>query len=121
FIMLLIFVLAFYACSTQKVLESHWLQRAALFAIPLPWIASETGWFVAEYGRQPWSIAEILPTHLSVSSRTPQELYLSLSAFLLVYGLLFIAEIFLMVKYVRLGPSSLYTGRYYFEKIGGAS
>ncbi|MGR9107506.1 MAG: cytochrome ubiquinol oxidase subunit I [Gammaproteobacteria bacterium] len=121
FIMLAIFALAFVACSTQKVMQFRWLQRAALVAIPLPWIASELGWFVAEYGRQPWSIAEILPTYLSVSSRTADELFLSLGAFIGFYTLLFVLEVFLMLKYARLGPSSLHTGRYYFEKIGGAA
>jgi cytochrome d ubiquinol oxidase subunit I len=121
FIMLLIFALAFYACSTRKVMQFRWLQWAALIGIPLPWIACELGWYVAEYGRQPWSVAEILPTHLSVSSRTLDELYMSLAAFILFYTLLFVVEIFLMLKYARLGPSSLNTGRYYFEKIGGAA
>ena len=62
FVMLFIFVAAFYVCSSQKILQVHWLHRLALISIPLPWIASESGWVVAEYGRQPWSIAEILPT-----------------------------------------------------------
>lgn len=121
FIMLSIFAVAFYACSVGRVMRLRWLQWAALVAIPLPWIACELGWYVAEYGRQPWSIAEVLPTHLSVSTRTVNELYLSLAAFILFYTLLFVIEVLLMLKYVRLGPSSLYTGRYYFEKIGGAA
>lgn len=119
--MLLIFILAFYACSTQKVMRYRWLLWIAVYAIPLPWIACELGWVVAEYGRQPWTIAEILPTHLSVSTRTPLELYMSLGAFILFYTLLFVIEIYLMFKYARLGPSSLHTGRYYFEKVGGAA
>jgi cytochrome d ubiquinol oxidase subunit I len=118
--MLLIFGLSFYACSVQKVMQYRWLLKAALYAIPLPWIASEMGWIVAEYGRQPWTIAEILPTHLSVSSRSVNELYLSLAGFIAFYTLLFVIEMFLMFKYARLGPSALHTGRYYFEKIGGA-
>jgi cytochrome d ubiquinol oxidase subunit I len=120
FTMLLIFMLAFYACSTRKVTKYRWLLRASLCAIPLPWIASELGWFVAEYGRQPWTVAEILPTHLSVSVRTPEELYASLAAFILFYTFLLAIEMYLMIKYARLGPSALHTGRYYFEKIGGA-
>ncbi len=121
FAMLFIFGVAFYACSTQRVMQYRWLQWIALYAIPLPWIASELGWFVAEYGRQPWTIAEILPTHLSVSTRTTEELYMSLAGFIIFYTLLFIIEIFLMFKYARLGPSSLHTGRYYYEKVGGAA
>ncbi len=121
FIMLFIFAMAFYACSTQKVMQYRWLLWLALYSIPLPWIAGEMGWFVAEFGRQPWTIAEILPTDLSVSSRSASELYLSLAGFLLFYTLLFLIEVFLMFKYARLGPSSLHTGRYYFEKIGGSA
>ncbi len=121
FSMLLIFGLSFYACSVQKVMQYRWLLWAALYSIPLPWIASEMGWIVAEYGRQPWSIAEILPTHLSVSTRSAGELYLSLAGFIAFYTLLFVIEMFLMFKYARLGPSALHTGRYYFEKIGGSA
>lgn len=121
FSMLLIFGLSFYACSTQKVMQYRWLLWLALYSIPLPWIANEMGWIVAEYGRQPWSIAEVLPTRLSVSTRTATELYLSLAGFVIFYTVLFVIEMFLMFKYARLGPSSLHTGRYYFEKIGGSA
>ncbi len=121
FTMLLIFGIAFYASSTQKVMQYRWLLWAALYAIPLPWIACEMGWIVAEYGRQPWTISGILPTHLSVSTRTSGDLFLSLAGFIGFYTLLFIVEMFLMFKYARLGPSALHTGRYYFEKIGGSA
>jgi len=121
FTMLLIFGIAFYASSTQKVMQYRWLLWAALYAIPLPWIACEMGWIVAEYGRQPWTISGILPTHLSVSTRTSGDLFLSLAGFIGFYTLLFIVEMFLTFKYARLGPSALHTGRYYFEKIGGSA
>jgi cytochrome d ubiquinol oxidase subunit I len=121
FSMLFIFALSFYACSVQKVMQYRWLLWMALYSIPLPWIASEMGWIVAEYGRQPWTIAEILPTRLSVSSRSSADLYLSLAGFIAFYTLLFIIEMFLMFKYARLGPSALHSGRYYFEKIGGSA
>lgn len=121
FIMLLIFGWAFYASSTQKIMQYRWLQWAALYSIPLPWLASELGWIVAEYGRQPWTIAEILPTHLSASTLSARDLYLSLAGFIAFYTLLLVVELFLMFKYARLGPSSLHTGRYYFEKIGGGA
>ncbi len=89
--------------------------RLALWSIPLPWIAAETGWFVAEYGRQPWTISGVLPTHLSVSSLEASQVWLSLAGFLFFYTVLLIIELYLMIKYVRLGPSSLGTGRYHFE------
>ncbi len=88
--------------------------------IPAPWIASEAGWFVAEFGRQPWAIGEVLPTFLATSSLTSADLIFSLTGFLLFYTLLLVIELFLMVKFARIGPSTLGTGRYHFER-GGAS
>ena len=115
-IMLFIFVVAFYYTAKRTVHKQRWLLRLAFYGMPLPWIANELGWVVAEYGRQPWTIANILPTHLSVSSVDVGQLYLSLAGFFIFYTVLLIIELFLMIKYVRLGPSSLQTGRYYFEQ-----
>jgi cytochrome bd ubiquinol oxidase subunit I len=96
--------------------QKRWLLRLAVWGIPLPWIAAETGWFVAEFGRQPWTISGILPTHMSVSSISAEQLWFSISGFILFYTVLLIIELYLMLKYVRLGPSSLHTGRYCFEQ-----
>jgi cytochrome d ubiquinol oxidase subunit I len=115
-IMLFIFVVAFYYTAKRTAHKQRWLLRLAFYGMPLPWIANELGWVVAEYGRQPWTIANILPTHLSVSSIDVGQLYLSLAGFFIFYTVLLIIELFLMIKYVRLGPSSLQTGRYYFEQ-----
>ena len=93
-----------------------WLLKLTVVAIPLPWLAAELGWFVAEYGRQPWTISGILPTHLSSSSLSVSDLHFSLAGFLLFYTRLLIIELYLMFKYARLGPSSLHTGRYHFER-----
>ena len=117
-IMLFIFVVAFYYTAKRTAHQKRWLLRLAFYGMPLPWIANELGWVVAEYGRQPWTIANILPTHLSVSSVDVGQLYLSLAGFFIFYTVLLIIELFLMIKYVRLGPSSLHTGRYHFEQEG---
>lgn len=117
FTMLFIFAMAFYYCATRVADQKRWLMRLAVWAIPLPWIAAETGWFVAEVGRQPWTIAGILPTHLSVSSVSSQQIWLSIAGFAFFYTVLLIIELYLMIKYVRLGPSSLHTGRYHLEQI----
>lgn len=113
------FVLAFWFCAQRSLLldNRRWFLRWAVWAIPLPWLAAEFGWIVAEVGRQPWTIAEILPTALSASSLQPHDLYLSLAGFIVFYTALFIIEITLMFKYARLGPSSLHTGRYHHERV----
>ena len=120
FTMLFIFAMAFYYCATRVADQKRWLMRMAVWGIPLPWIAAETGWFVAEVGRQPWTISGILPTNLSVSSISSEQLWFSIGGFALFYTVLLIIEMYLMIKYVRLGPSSLHTGRYCFEQAASA-
>ena len=115
FTLLFIFAMTFYYCATRVADQKRWLLRLAVWCIPLPWIAAETGWFVAEFGRQPWTISGILPTHMSVSSLSADQLWFSIGGFILFYTALLIIELYLMLKYVRLGPSSLHTGRYCFE------
>lgn len=116
FTMLFIFAMSFYYCITRVADQKRWLMRMAVWCIPLPWIAAETGWFVAEYGRQPWTISGILPTHMSASSLSSDQLWFSIAGFALFYTVLLVIELYLMFKYVRLGPSSLHTGRYCFEQ-----
>ncbi|HLB56724.1 MAG TPA: cytochrome ubiquinol oxidase subunit I [Coxiellaceae bacterium] len=89
--------------------------RCCLYAIPLPFLAAECGWILAEVGRQPWSIHDILPTFMGTSSLNAASLITSLILFALFYGVLIGIELFLMFKYARLGPSSLGTGKYHFE------
>ena len=50
------------------------MYKRQFYGLPLPWIAVESGWFVAEYGRQPWSIGEVLPTAVANSSLTAGDL-----------------------------------------------
>jgi cytochrome d ubiquinol oxidase subunit I len=116
FLMFFIFAASFYFNIKRSMEKQTWLLRLALYAIPAPWIAAEMGWVVAEMGRQPWTISGILPTHLSTSSLSTGNLYFSLAGFIGFYTLLLVIELYLMFKYARLGPSSLHTGRYFFEK-----
>ena len=120
FWMLLLFVLGFYFNAKRVIQKKRWLQRLFLYSIPAPWIAVETGWFVAEFGRQPWAIGEVLPTFIASSSLTATDLIISLSGFILFYSVLIVIEMWLMFKFSRLGPSSLHTGRYHFEPANNA-
>jgi cytochrome bd ubiquinol oxidase subunit I len=115
FLMLFVFAAAFYYCARRTAERKRWLLRLALYALPLPWIAAECGWIVAEYGRQPWAIGEVLPTFLGTSTLATSDLIFSIAGFVGFYTLLLTADLFLMVKYARLGPSSLHTGRYALE------
>ncbi|HVN34305.1 MAG TPA: cytochrome ubiquinol oxidase subunit I [Casimicrobiaceae bacterium] len=112
---LFVFGAAFVIVARRTVANNQWILHAALWSIPLPWIAMELGWIVAEYGRQPWTISEVLPTYLSTSSVTPGQVWFSLAGFVAFYTALLVIELYLMFKYARLGPSSLRTGRYHDE------
>ena len=104
FYFILLFATAFYLAS-RRTLERAWFLRLALWSLPLPWIAAELGWIVAEYGRQPWIIDGVLPTFLGASSEPVGNLWFSLVGFVLFYSTLAVVELYLMVKYVRLGPN----------------
>jgi cytochrome d ubiquinol oxidase subunit I len=113
----LLFTLSFWYSLKGSFAEKKWLLRWAVLFIPMPWVAAEVGWVVAEYGRQPWSIFGVLPTHLSASTLSVNSLYGSLAGFVGFYTLLLIVEMYLMFKFARLGPSSLGTGKYHFERV----
>jgi cytochrome d ubiquinol oxidase subunit I len=119
--LLFVFAAAFYVIARRRLYRNRWVMHLALWSIPLPWIAAELGWIVAEYGRQPWAISEVLPTHLSVSSVSAGQVYFSLAGFVAFYTSLLIVELYLMFKYARAGPSSLGTGRYHDEAGAGSA
>jgi len=106
--------------SFKGTLEKHRLYlRCVLYSIPLPYLAAECGWVLAEVGRQPWSVHNIMPTYMSVSTITVTQIITSLAGFVIFYASLFAIELFLMFKYGRRGPSSLGKKRYHFEKNSG--
>jgi cytochrome d ubiquinol oxidase subunit I len=107
FFFLGLFAWAFYL-SCKRTLEKKWFLWTALLSLPLPWVASEMGWLVAEHGRQPWAIDGVLPTFLGTSSLATSDLWISLSGFVIFYTALAIVEVYLMTKYIRLGPESLF-------------
>ncbi|MGQ3674950.1 cytochrome ubiquinol oxidase subunit I [Xanthobacter sp. TB0139] len=116
FLMLGYFLASFYFLAKGTLDRQRWLLRILVWSIPLPWIAAEMGWFVAEFGRQPWAIGEVLPTFLATSALTSEAIITSMAGYLIFYSVLLVIEIFLMFRFARLGPSSLHTGRYHHEK-----
>jgi cytochrome d ubiquinol oxidase subunit I len=102
-----LFAIAFWLSARQRLNRYRWFLRAAFFTLPLPWLAAELGWIVAEYGRQPWVIEGVLPTALGVSSTDPGNVLFSLLGFVLFYSALLVADFYLLVKYIRLGPEEI--------------
>lgn len=103
FFFVALFGVAFYLVSRRRF-ENKVFLRLAFWALSLPWLAAELGWFVAEYGRQPWVIEGVLPTFLGVSHLNAMDLIISIAGFFVIYTVLAIIEIRLMLKFIRLGP-----------------
>ena len=95
----------FFVLSARRALDRHrWLLKAAVWAIPLPWIAIESGWLVAEFGRQPWVIEGVLPTAVAVSDLGVRTLLFTLAVYVLIYSTLLAIELKLLLKTIRKGP-----------------
>jgi cytochrome d ubiquinol oxidase subunit I len=120
FYLLALIALAFYYCARRVFEQKTWLLKLLLLSLPVPWIAIELGWFVAEYGRQPWTIGGVLPTYLSTSTLSVGDVVGSMVTMIALYTVFLMVEMYLMVKFVRQGPSSLHTGRYHFEQEAAA-
>ncbi len=104
---ILLFAIGFYLSAKHTLHTSRWFHRVAFYSLPLPWIAAELGWVVAEYGRQPWVVQGVLPTFMGTSALSSAQVMTSIGGFVLFYTTLAVVELYLMVKYIRRGPDGL--------------
>ena len=88
----------------NRLLESPGYLKLMLYSIPLPYIAIQLGWIVAEVGRQPWIVYGIMKTSDAVSPIATSQVATSLVAFVLVYALLGAVGYYLIFKFARKGP-----------------
>ncbi|MDR3512052.1 MAG: cytochrome ubiquinol oxidase subunit I [Caulobacteraceae bacterium] len=103
FFFIAFFALAF-VMATRRTCDAKWFLRLAVVVMPLPWLAMESGWILAELGRQPWAVDGVLPTFLGASSLTAPQIWATIAGFTLLYGTLAVVEIGLIVRTVRRGP-----------------
>ncbi|EFO30484.1 cytochrome D ubiquinol oxidase, subunit 1 [Roseibium sp. TrichSKD4] len=115
FFFILLTAVIFYFSSSGRLddlrTRYRWILHIAVWSIPFPWIACEMGWFVAEYGRQPWIIEGMLPTSAAVSSLSVWEVMITLAVFIALYSTLLVIEVSLMLKAIRKGPEDGETPR----------
>jgi cytochrome d ubiquinol oxidase subunit I len=107
FFFIALFAYYFYLSARQRLGARRSDLKLALYSLPLPWVASELGWIIAEYGRQPWAIEGVLPTFLGVSATSAGNVWLSLTGFVVFYTALLVVDIFLMQRMIRRGPDGL--------------
>jgi cytochrome d ubiquinol oxidase subunit I len=104
FYFIALFAFAFWLSAKRRLTTYRWFLWVALCTLPLPWLAAELGWFVAEVGRQPWVIEGVLPTFMAVSSISAANVATTLIGFIVFYTTLAIVDVYLMVKAIRQGP-----------------
>ncbi len=90
----------------NRIEEKPLLARLLTWAIPLPYLAIMAGWMLAEVGRQPWIVYKVMMTHEAVSPVPAGNVGLSLAAFMAVYTLLGVIDIYLLRKYATKGPAA---------------
>lgn len=101
-LLLLFFLLIGHVAWRQDItVRSRWLWMAAILMLPLTYIASEAGWIVAELGRQPWAIQDMLPTVAAVSDLRSGSVALTFFIFLVLFTVLLIAEIRIMCRVIK--------------------
>ncbi len=107
FFFIFLFATAF-TLVTLRRFDQRWFLWLAVIALPLPWVATELGWLVAELGRQPWVIEGVLPTFLAPSSLHVWQLWATIAGFTLLYGTLAVIEFRLILRAIARGPYALH-------------
>jgi len=93
-----------YLSMTNELLTTKWALWVAFISIPLGFIACELGWIVAEVGRQPWVIQDLLPTMKGASALSTTTVKITFWAFAVLFTTLLIAEIKIMMSAIANGP-----------------
>ncbi len=100
----LLMILVYYYTIKNKIEDKKCLLRLSIISIPLAYIAAELGWVVAEVGRQPWTIQDLLPVNVAVSNISSTNVMITFWLFAIVFTGLLIAEVGIMLKAIKIGP-----------------
>jgi len=101
---LVLFVVALYFAMTNELEKRRWVLYAMLFTLPLGYVAQEAGWIVAEVGRQPWAIQDLLPVGMAASNVASTSVMITFWLFAILFTGLLIAEVKIMLKQISIGP-----------------
>jgi hypothetical protein len=101
----LLSALAVFLVQSGRLEEQPCFLKILFYAIPLPYVAAQLGWTVAEVGRQPWLVYGVYRTAEGVSRNiSAEQVLLSVIGFTLFYGYLGLLDIYLLAKFARKGP-----------------
>lgn len=103
----LMFILNLYYSMKGTLEQKTWLQVLGLPMFLLAMIASQAGWVVAEMGRQPWAIQDLLPVHVATTNIAAGNVQTTFFMFLVIFTLLLLAEVKIMLKQIKIGPEDM--------------
>jgi cytochrome bd ubiquinol oxidase subunit I len=106
FMFLGMFVLALWWLLRGSIEKYRWFLRLSVLSIPLAYLATQLGWMVAEFGRQPWVVQDLMPTTTAVSNISTASVQITFWLFAFIFTSLLIAEIGIMSKQVKIGPKT---------------
>ena len=99
-----LFALILIVAWKHKLSQLRWLHWISLWSLPFAYLASQAGWIVAEVGRQPWAIQDMLPVNAAISKLETGSVQTTFFIFLVMFTVLLIAEINIMLKAIKKGP-----------------
>ena len=100
-LLMLILIVVWWLQHKGRLENARWMHYAALAAIPMVYVAGQAGWVVAEVGRQPWAIQDLLPLNAAVSQMSPSGVALTFFLFVVVFTALLAAEVKIMCKAIK--------------------
>ncbi len=105
FFFIMLFALSLVFLFNRTIEKQKWFLRIVWYSIPLPLVASELGWILTEMGRQPWIIQDLMPVSVAVSNIGKGSVQATFWIFTILFTSLLIAEISIMVKQIKSGPT----------------
>lgn len=101
---ILFFLLSLWFVLKGKIQQNRWFLHAAVWSIPLVYLASQCGWIVAEVGRQPWIIQDLMPTMAAVTRISTSAVQTTFFLFAVVFTVMLIAELRILTRQIKIGP-----------------
>ena len=101
---ILFFIVVLFFVYKKDLSKMRWMQYIALWTIPLGYIAGQAGWVVAECGRQPWAIRDMLPTSAAISKLDVGSVQATFFIFVILFTVMLIAGIGIMLREIKKGP-----------------
>ncbi len=105
-LLILFFICSLFIVYKKEIIKHRWLLISGIVLLPCAYLASQSGWLVAEFGRQPWTIQDMLPTWVAVSDIKPSSVIVTFFIFLILFTAMLAVEINILCKAIKKGPEN---------------